>query len=218
MGAATERDDAVIALLTDARLTSYVRSTRTRSGAMRLYEWNLRAASAVMELTGAVEVIARNALDRELTSWADRRNVGDWLDEAPLDPRGRQDVVKAAERAARGGSRDRHDRLVAELSFGFWRYLLSSRYHASLWVPDLHRAFPRGPAELRSRRREVEGRMHRLHLARNRAAHHEPIHQRDLHRDLDDALELLGWIHPAAAEWAADVTSLSAVLDARPSG
>ncbi len=48
--------------------------------------------------------------------------------------------------------RDRHDRLVAELSFGFWRYLLSSRYHASLWVPDLHRAFPRGPAELRSRR------------------------------------------------------------------
>ncbi len=150
MGAATERDDAVIALLTDARLTSYVRSTRTRSGAMRLYEWNLRAASAVMELTGAVEVIARNALDRELTSWADRRNAGDWLDEAPLDPRGRQDVVKAAERAARGGSRDRHDRLVAELSFGFWRYLLSSRYHASLWVPDLHRAFPRGPAELRS--------------------------------------------------------------------
>ncbi len=59
--------------------------------------------------------------------------------------------------------------------------------------------------------------MHRLHLTRNRAAHHEPIHQRDLRRDLDDALELLGWIHPVAAEWATDTTSLGAVLDARPS-
>ncbi|WP_058750513.1 hypothetical protein [Curtobacterium oceanosedimentum] len=60
--------------------------------------------------------------------------------------------------------------------------------------------------------------MQQLHFVRNRAAHHEPIHQRDLRRDLDAALDLLGWIHPAASEWAADVTSLNAVLDARPSG
>ncbi|MET3637431.1 hypothetical protein [Curtobacterium oceanosedimentum] len=42
--------------------------------------------------------------------------------------------------------------------------------------------------------------------------------ERNVHRDLQDALDLLGWVHPAAAEWAADVTSLGAVLDARPSG
>ncbi|MFJ3029957.1 hypothetical protein ACIPEQ_14035 [Curtobacterium sp. NPDC087080] len=215
---AEERDAVIVELLTEARLASYLRATRTRSGAMRLYEWNVRVAAGVMELTAAVEVVSRNAMDRELTSWANRRRAGDWLDAAPLDPRGRHDVDKAKERAARGGASGRHDRVLAELSFGFWRYLLSSRYHASLWVPDLHRAFPRGPVDLRSRRREVEGRMHRLHLARNRAAHHEPIHQRDLRRGLDDALDLLGWVHPMAAEWAADVTSLGAVLDARPSG
>ncbi len=95
------REDVLVGLLTEARLSSYARATRTRSGALRLYQWNGCAAAGVMELVGAVEVIGRNALDRELTSWADRRNAGDWIDEAPLDPRGKQDVAKAAERAAR---------------------------------------------------------------------------------------------------------------------
>lgn len=46
---------------------------------------------------------------------------------------------------------------------------------------------------------------------------HEPIHGRDLRRDHDYAIELLGWIHPGAAAWAQDVTMLGTVLDARPS-
>jgi hypothetical protein len=179
----------------------------------------MRAAAAVLELTGMVEVVARNSLDRELRVWAARRDAPSWFDAVQLDQQGRLDLGKARARASRNGRRPEvHGRVIAELTFGFWRYLVETRYLTAHWTPALHRSFPRGPADLLTRQRQVRTHMQQLHFVRNRAAHHEPLHQRDLHRDLQDALDLLGWIHPVAAEWAADVTSLRAVIDARPSG
>ncbi len=206
-------------LITAERLRSYIERTGSATAAVRLYEWNMRAAASVMELTGVVEVIARNALDRELRAWADRRTGAPWFDVAPLDARGRADLANARARASRDGRRGEvHGRVIAELTFGFWRYLVESRYLTALWTPALHRAFPHGPADSLTRQREVRRRLQQLHFVRNRAAHHEPIHARDLQRDHDYALELLGWVSPVAAEWAADTTSLRAVLTTRPSG
>ncbi|WP_267419460.1 MULTISPECIES: hypothetical protein [unclassified Curtobacterium] len=215
----TTSTDALRTLVTPSRLRSYVDATPDLHSALTLYEWNMRASASVMELVGIVEVVTRNALDRELATWARRRHPDStWLDQVPLDPQGRSDLVKARGRASRNGRRPEvHGRVVAELTFGFWRYLVESRYLTTLWIPALHSAFPHGPHDLLTRQREVRARLQQLHFVRNRAAHHEPIHERDLRRDHDDAIELLGWIHPAAAEWAQDVASLRAVLRARPS-
>lgn len=211
-------DHDVPALLTGERLSSYTRRCRDVRSAVRLYEWNMRANAAVLETTGIVEVVVRNAMDRQLRARADRRGEGSWLDTAPLDRQGRLDLAKARARATRNGRRPEvHGRVVAELSFGFWRYLVETRYLTALWTPALHQAFPHGPADVLTRQREVRTRLQQLHFVRNRAAHHEPIHQRDLRRDHDYAIELLGWIHPSAATWAASVVSLPAVLDGRPS-
>lgn len=206
------------ALLTAERLRSYTRRCPDEASALRLYEWNMRAAAAVLETTGIVEVIGRNAMDRELRAWADLRGTTTWFDIAPLDQQGQADIRKARARATRNGRRPEvHGRVIAELTFGFWRYLAESRYLTALWTPALHRAFPAGPSDILTRQREVRTRLQQLHFVRNRAAHHEPIHQRDLRRDLDYAVELLSWIDPSAAAWAVEVTSLRAVLAARPS-
>jgi len=212
-------EDELERLITAERLRSYTERTLSSGGAMRLYEWNMRAAASVMELTGIVEVFARNTLDRELRAWAADRGDAPWFDVAPLDGRGRADLAKARARASRDDRRDEvHGRVLAELSFGFWRYLVESRYLTALWTPALHRAFPLGPADSLTRQREVRRRLQQLHFVRNRAAHHEPIHARDLQRDHDYALELLGWISPRAELWAAGTTSLGSVLSARPDG
>jgi hypothetical protein len=212
-------EQRVAELLTAERLLSYVAVTNGLTEALRLYAWNMRTSGAVLELSAAVEVIVRNALDRELTHWAlSRHGASSWFDVVPLDAQGRTDVERARARATRNGRRrEVHGRVVAELGFGFWRYLVESRYLTTLWTPALHRAFPHGPRDLLSRQRAVRARMQQLHFVRNRAAHHEPIHARDLDRDHDYAVELLGWIHPAAAEWAQDVTARRAALGARPS-
>lgn len=208
----------ITALLTAQRLGSYRQCTKTLSSAVELYEWNLRAAASVLVLTGLVEVVTRNAIDRELSAWASRRaRSSDWFDLVSLDRQGTADLAKARARATRNGRRaEVHGRVVAELTFGFWRYLVESRYHTALWVPGLHRAFPHGPRDLRVRRAEVAQRLQQLHFVRNRAAHHEPIHARDLGRDHELAIELLRWVSPEAGAWALRVSDLPAVLAARP--
>lgn len=145
-------------LLTTDRLRSYLASCdQDLSRALELYEWNLTASAAVMQTAAMVEVIVRNALDAQLVAWASGRGPRSWLDAIPLDSRGRADIDKARDRATNYGRAElTHGKVVAELSFGFWRYLTAQRYHASLWVPALHGAFPGGDFDLRNRRREVE--------------------------------------------------------------
>lgn len=209
----------LLPLVTSERLGSYLRASGGDvADAFALYEWNMRAAASVMELTSMIEVLVRNALDQELRDWARQRRAGaTWLDVVPLDPQGMADIKKARERATRRGRRPEvHGRVIAELPLGFWRYLVESRYLTALWVPATHRAFPAGDPDLRSRQKEVAFRMQRLNFIRNRAAHHEPIHSRDLGRDLNSAMDLAKWISPAAASWVGSTTSLPSIISDRP--
>lgn len=65
-------------------------------------------------------------------------------------------------------------KVIAELPFGFWRYLSTTAHHHPLWVPYLHAAFGPGTA-----RQSVDRPVGRLHLLRNRIAHHEPLLKRN---------------------------------------
>jgi hypothetical protein len=57
--------------VTVERLRSYLMvSSGDLARAFRLYEWNLRASVSVLGLTSIVEVVVRNALDRELRAWS----------------------------------------------------------------------------------------------------------------------------------------------------
>lgn len=212
-------DDRKIAdLLTAERLRSYRAATRTESQALRLYEWNGRAAAATIQTVAMIEVVVRNALDRELTNWAKSRAASaTWFDQVPLDTRGLADIADARRRATRNGRLpEQHGKVIAELSFGFWRYLIANRYLAALWVPALHRAFPHAATDLRRRRADVEASLSSLGFVRNRAAHHEPIHQRDLTADLTTAIQLGNWISQDAGGWISAKATLGPAIADRP--
>ena len=137
----------VLDCLTNERLSSYLHAMRHDvEQAFHLYEWNMRAAASVLSLTSMAEVVVRNALDRELSVWADRRRHGaEWFDVDVLDHRDRQDLQKERHRARSRRGEEVHGKVIAELSLGFWRYLVESRYFTALWVPATHAAFPTAP-------------------------------------------------------------------------
>jgi hypothetical protein len=117
--------------VTPERLGSYVAASGgDLDGAFALYEWNMRASAAMLMTIGMVEVVVRNALDEQLQTWAAARYpTRSWFDTAPLDVKGRQDVAKARTRATRTVSQPAvHGKVIAELSIGFWRYFVASRY------------------------------------------------------------------------------------------
>ncbi|NLG45918.1 hypothetical protein [Gordonia sp. (in: high G+C Gram-positive bacteria)] len=215
----TTGDPALMAkLLTSTRLRSYVDATRgDLPAALRLYDWNTVVSAAVLATVAMVEVIVRNSMDTQLTRWASARGERSWLDALPLEPRGVDDLDRAQRAVeARGVCVDYHDHVVAELNLGFWRYLAAQRYLTSLWVPALGKAFPHGYRDVRERRRAVERHLTSLAIVRNRVAHHEPVHRRDLCGDLRAGVELATWVHPEAGAWVASRSPLEAVIARRP--
>lgn len=213
--------ESLVGCLTQERLGSYLKASEgDLHGAFALYEWNMTASSSVMSLTSMIEVVVRNALDRCLVQWASERHPSeDWFDVAPLDDHGLADIRRARQRATRRGkTQEVHGKVIAELSLGFWRFLVESRYFTSLWVPSTHAAFRHGPADIRVRQKAVKQRLQMLSFVRNRAAHHEPIHRRDLGRDLSAATELANWVDPNAGAWTRAKSTLAEVLNNKPQG
>ncbi|WP_198950542.1 hypothetical protein [Kineosporia sp. A_224] len=221
-GAAAQHWDQQVVLerLTRARMESYLRAAGGGLGpAFARYEWNVDVSAAFLGVVGSAEVVVRNALDAQLSAWARARHGEEtWFDVLPLDVQGRATLTKARDRASGRGRRpESAGRVIAELPLGFWRYLVAVRYLTTLWVPALHAAFRDGPADLRARRRLVERHLDRLHFLRNRVAHHEPVHRRDLLADHRAALELVGWACPDSSAWLAARSTVEAAVERRPS-
>ncbi|HET8684200.1 MAG TPA: hypothetical protein VFM54_20350 [Micromonosporaceae bacterium] len=132
--------------LSAERLSAY----RTAVGddlerAIYLYEWNRDLTSALGATLGDIEVVVRNAMHEQLTRWSASKHGQPWwyLDpNAVLTDRAREDITKARDRATYDGKPETPGRVVAELGFGFWRYLLARRYERVLWLPCLRHAFP----------------------------------------------------------------------------
>ena len=211
--------------LTRDRLDSYLQATAgSVAAAIDLYDWNIRAGAALHEDLGRLEVLFRNAMDDALVrhgsarAWQNPWYRRGHLFQGRQKSRARVDISDARRRATRRGRPELHGKVIAELGFGFWRYLCSSQYLTSLWVPALASGFaqhpsPNDPQQIRA---DVEDRVQRLHLLRNRIAHHEPIHRRDLARDHDQLLEVVGWICSDSHSWVVAQSRTPAVLASRP--
>lgn len=207
----------VLHLLSERRMDTYINAVDgDLDDAFALYAWNIELAAALQGATAMVEVVVRNSIDCTLTAWMSGKRRGDWFNLGMLDERAKTDIATARARVRRSGGHVDHDRMVAELSFGFWRFLTTRRYHASLWVPVLHQAFPYGDSDLRVRQREVARLLGNMTFIRNRAAHLEPMFRRNIARDIVEAQLLLGWIDPQALAWFNDTLKLDEVLSGKP--
>lgn len=209
-------DKAVIELITPDRLNPYLGvCAGDPAAALALYRWNSDLAAAFFEPLGHLEIMLRNAVDARLVARQQRRGrPAEWYADTavPLSGKARADIVQAQQRAGRGGTATPRGKIIAELSFGFWRFLLARQYKTTLW-PDLAGAFPHAPNRALT---TVEDPVKHLHKFRNRIAHHEGIWHLPLEARRDDIQTVLGFIAPAAAAWVADASRIDDVLARRP--
>jgi hypothetical protein len=183
--------------------------------AVQLYQWNAAVAGALWEALGHTEVVLRNAVHDALAARHYRLGrPGQWYEDpaGELEQRARDDVATAVRRLRRAGAPLLAGKVIAELPFGFWRFLLARRYTASLW-PAMRPAFP----HLTGRdRRQLEAPVARLHLLRNRVAHHEPLIAEPLGDRYTDLLDVVAFVDPALRTWVEATSRVTAVLGERP--
>jgi hypothetical protein len=196
---------------------------KDESRALKLYEWNAQLSAAFLRDLAHVEVGLRNAYDGALSAhWPGPVH---WTKDgerlfAPLyrTRSGRRVDVnvknrKAMQRAVReaGGASAPPGKVIAELNFGFWRYLSSAAHEKVLWVPYLHHGF-----RPRTDRRDVDRPVGELHDLRNRVAHHEPLLRTDIAARCADVLAVADLIDPHLALHISATSTVMTLQAARP--
>ncbi|WP_227469317.1 hypothetical protein [Actinomyces sp. HMSC065F12] len=208
----------MVYLLSEERMSTYITATDgDLDSAFELYAWNIELAAALQSATAMVEVVARNAIDHVLTSWSHvKYSSSDWFNLPVFDERTKKDITVARQRVHRSGSQVSHGKILAELSFGFWRFLTSKKYLTTLWTPAIYRAFPNGDKDIWTRQKQVTRLLGNMTFIRNRAAHLEPLFRRDVYRDMSEARALMSWIDHDALAWFNSTLKLDGVLQAKP--
>lgn len=206
------------------RLARYVITAGgDRALALALYEWNAQISAALQRDLAHVEVALRNAYDLAATNWGGQ---GHWLRDGQaqvfrpvcrsrsghrvdLNRKPREQVAQAI--ADAGGPTAPPGKVIAQLSFGFWRYLSTSAHEKALWVPFLHRAFVPG-----TNRADVDKVLDRLHRLRNRIAHHEHLLNAGLPARCADIQTVAAALSPDLASYLQTSTTTILLLSHRP--
>lgn len=202
-------EDTLSGWVSDERLGRYRAAGVDVCG---LYLWNAELSAACFQLIGHVEVLLRNAMHTQL---ARHSPDGRWYVDSKYsfqEPARRS--IELAQRRALATGRDSPGRVVAELSFGFWRFLLTSHYQTTVW-PRIAPGFT-GVLRHERNRESFEAAVSRLHDLRNRVAHHEPVFHQPIREYIADALFIARHIDERAARMLEAHSSVGDVLESRP--
>jgi Abi-like protein len=166
--------------MTTARMGRYRTACGGNSSkAMTLYRKNLKLSQELFTIIGCFEIALRNAIDKHYTN-----TLGDnWLQNAAVlegifDNRHcylTQTNINDAIRKLNHGYT--HYKLVAELGFGFWRYMFAHQQFRIGGSTLLHilPAKPRSTPAIQYNHTFIFNQLHTINDLRNRIAHHEPI-------------------------------------------
>lgn len=212
--------------LSTPRFSTYLTAAAGDRGvALALYEWNTAMSAAILHDLAHLEVAIRNVYDAALVArqpgslhWTEeplryfpvalgRAKNGARLDRNELP---RKQIRRAVDDA--GGAGAPRGKVVAELMFGFWRYMTTKAHEIDLWRPYLHHGFVVGT----NRQKDVDNSMGALHRLRNRVAHHEPLLTQNLSARREDLLGLVSLLSPELHLYVAEFSTWATVQSKRP--
>ena len=184
------------------------------SSALDLYLWNIGLAQSVLRDVSFFEVALRNSYNRAIA----KSFGGDdhWLfDETspirkPILRTNKRGQINDANRInrniidhLRAGLRDNAtpDDVVSNLTLGFWAHMTDRNHERVLWIPILHKVWPKGAS-----RSDINERITRINSVRNRAAHHEHLFASEgmncsTLQACQDAVALFAQLEPAACNY-----------------
>lgn len=154
---------------------------------MTLYKQNMMVSHEFYVIIHVLEVCLRNKIDNHLAhkfgkQWYANKNLTLTLSQ--------NEMLRKTEHP------DRHGKLIASLSFGFWTSFFD-RIHEELWRHDLRYIF-KSPS---LNRKTVASYLKEIRTLRNRIAHHECILKNDTNYLKTISFELIDWLSNTALDW-----------------
>ena len=162
------------------RMTRYLTACGNSSKkAMTLYRKNLRLSQELFTVISCFEITLRNKIDVVYSAAYGNH----WLrDSAATGGVFDRNNCKKTQRLINNaftklGHNYTHHKLIAEMDFGFWRYLYAQPqfYAGGQMLLRVFPAKPRSTTAIQYNQRFIFNELEQINDIRNRIAHHEPI-------------------------------------------
>lgn len=197
--------------LSVARFSRYVTlAGGDRELAFRLHHWNTELSEALHCPLQTFELLLRNNMHLRLTA----RYGEFWFDSEfnRLDSWAQRKIRSVSDKLRNMNRARTAPAIVAQLTFGFWMNLLTSRAETHFWIQAIRHVFPTRA------RSTVHDAVQPIVDLRNRIAHHEPVYFRNLSDDLQQIIGVASWMCPTTARWIDfNGTRLRELVNNRPS-
>lgn len=183
---------------------------------MRLYRANIRLSQSFLAVISLFEIVLRNKID-----WHYKTAKGqtEWLLASALpngfltSPDCKKSKDKILESYNKLGASYTHDKLIAQLSLGFWKYLFAGKQYKA-GGNTLSAIFTKLPAQ--HKQTDIYAKLDRINAVRNRVAHHEPVcfdtsgeksseYARNHYQEI---IDVLNWLNIDARELFYDIENL----------
>lgn len=167
-------------IMSEPRVNRYLHACNGDSRkAMALYRYNLKLSQQLFTIISCFEVALRNSIDRHYT----QKFGNNWLKNS-VNRNGFFDIPqcirtkKIIKRGIKSVNHNyTHPKLIAEMDFGFWRYLFAKPQFnaAGKTLLQIFPAKPRSTAQNQYNQTYIFNELEKINNVRNRIAHHEAI-------------------------------------------
>ena len=169
-------------VMSQQRMNRYVIScSNDTRKAMTLYRLNLKLSQELFTMISCFEIALRNAIDYCYSEeygehWLrDSVEIGGVFNNKKCINTGR--IINRALTKLNKSDNYTHSKLIAEMDFGFWRYLFSQPqfYSGGQILLRIFPAKPKSTTVIQYNNKYVFNELEKINSLRNRIAHHEPV-------------------------------------------
>ena len=168
------------------------------------YKQNIYLSEKYYILLSIFEVTLRNSIN----SYFITKISKEWLDSNILHNDTKQKIKEAKNKILHRKEILSHDKMIAELSFGFWTSLFRKSYSNMLRIKDLKSIFPNLPTKNKIiiNRNLVNNHLNEIRKFRNRIFHYERIINKAEYIDIENTIyELLSYFDIEIYNFAQDM-------------
>jgi hypothetical protein len=167
-------------IMSSARMNRYLAACGDSSKkAMTLYRKNLHLSQELFTIISCFEIALRNSINYQYTNqygndWLRDSTLADGIFDTPNCRRAKEFTIKALTKLTLTYT---HTKLLAEMDFGFWRYLFAQPqfYAGGQTLLQIFPSKPTSSAAMQYNHTYVFNQLEQINTLRNRIAHHEPI-------------------------------------------
>lgn len=186
------------------RIEVYKTDSIATDGAMARYIRNIELCKSFYTSLHCFEIALRNAVDKVLINEVGSGN--DWFDTITFDTESTRKINEAKDKIIKKGKTITHDRLVSELSLGFWTSFFTKKYNMFAFQSKIVKKglcnCPRSERAIDNIQKKFEN----IRVLRNRVFHYERIiHYTDLDTQHQQILECIKWMSLELYEFAENI-------------